>query len=148
MESSYRDYSYYNTIMAYYYANKNTNTINYLQNIHKIYPETTNKYLENQTTENDEDHEEILNDNGFDLSLYKNSFDNNISASVNQNNYDSDYSDYNTERMENSDDDLSTILDDFIADFHDLDLENFDSELEFDFDSNINLQITQNLYGN
>ena len=39
MESSYRDYSYYNTIMAYYYANKNTNTINYLQNIHNhFYP--------------------------------------------------------------------------------------------------------------
>ncbi len=145
METTPRDYSYYNTIMSYYYSNMNNNLMTYSKNIYKIYPEIgITSHVNNTSNEVDLDTDEIFNDSGYDVTLYQNSYNNNeTEIRVENYNYnDNDIeSDVQTEMMDDlDDDDLSTILDDFLDDFHDLDLENFD------FNNGFDLQTTQNLY--
>lgn len=141
METTPRDYSYYNTIMSYYYSNMNNNLMTYSKNIYKIYPEIgITKSKNDVVNEVDLDTDEIFNDTGYDVTLYQNTYDNNQTENRVEN-Y-NDESDVQTEMMDDLDDDLSTILDDFLDDFHDMDLENFDFNDGFDFNT------TQNLYGN
>ena len=105
METTPRDYSYYNTIMSYYYSNMNNNLMTYSKNIYKIYPEIgITKYKNEVVNEVDLDTDEIFNDTGYDITLYQNTYDNNDTNNRVEN-YD-DRSDTQTEMMDDLDDDL------------------------------------------
>jgi len=140
METSPRNYSYYNTIMSYYYSNMNNNLMTYSKNIYKIYPEIKiTSYSNDISNAVDLDTDEIFNDTGYDVTLYQNTYDNNDTENLIEN-YNDNESDVQTEMMDDlDDDDLSTTLDDFLEDFQDLDLENLDFNNGFDFNTTYNL---------